>query len=218
MKKFIAIATLALLSECALFAAPKTVTINPTEPAKEVVDTTVTETDSIDDTTLAEEQAAYDFEKERLEIERLKEVSKSANAVALTAVTFGTVIPCAAMGVISGLVFYYNSKKRKEKYRLIEKAIEKGVNIPESVFNEGKTKNKNESKPIAQIRKAIVLISVGIAGIIFFIFCNSAEMAGLVSMVALIGIGNLIVGILEYRKQQGKAEQEETIENDATKD
>ena len=99
-----------------------------------------------------------------------------------------------------------------------EKAIEKGVNIPESVFNEGKTKNKNESKPIAQIRKAIVLISVGIAGIIFFIFCNSAEMAGLVSMVALIGIGNLIVGILEYRKQQGKAEQEETIENDATKD
>ncbi|MDD6140760.1 MAG: DUF6249 domain-containing protein, partial [Bacteroidales bacterium] len=114
--------------------------------------------------------------------------------------------------------FYYNLKKRKEKYRLIEKAIEKGVDIPESVFSEGKSKDKNESAPIAQIRKAIVLISVGIAGIIFFIFCNSAEMAGLVSMVALIGIGNLIVGILEYRKQQGKAEQEETIENDATKD
>lgn len=218
MKKFIAIATLALLSECALFAAPKTVTINPTGPTKEAVDTTVTETDSIDDTTLAEDQAAYDFEKERLEIERLKEVSKSENAVALTAVTFGTVIPFAAICVIIWLVFYYNSKKRKEKYRLIEKAIEKGVDIPESVFSEGKSKDKNESKPIAQIRKAIVLISVGIAGIIFFIFCNSAEMAGLVSMVALIGIGNLIVGILEYRKQQGKAEQEETIENDATKD
>lgn len=218
MKKFIAIATLALLSECALFAAPKTVTINPTEPAKEVVDTTVTETDSIDDTTLAEDQAAYDFEKERLEIERLKEVSKSENAVALTAVTFGTVIPFAAICVIIWLVFYYNLKKRKEKYRLIEKAIEKGVDIPESVFSEGKSKSKNESAPIAQIRKAIVLISVGIAGIIFFSICNSAEMAGLVSMVALIGIGNLIVGILEYRKQQGKAEQEETIENDATKD
>ena len=190
----------------------------PDRTGKEVVDTTVTETDSIDDTTLAEDQAAYDFEKERLEIERLKEVSKSENAVALTAVTFGTVIPFAAICVIIWLVFYYNLKKSKEKYRLIEKAIEKGVNIPESVFNEGKTKGKNESKPIAQIRKAIVLISVGIAGIIFFIFCNGAEMAGLVSMVALIGIGNLIVGILEYRKQQGKAEQEETTENDATKD
>ncbi len=218
MKKFIAIATLALLSECALFAAPKTVTINPTEPAKEAVDTTVTETDSIDDTTLAEDQAAYDFEKERLEIERLKEVSKSENAVALTAVTFGTVIPFAAICVIIWLVFYYNSKKRKEKYRLIEKAIEKGVDIPESVFSEGKSKDKNESAPIAQIRKAIVLISVGVAGIVFFAICGSPEMAGLVSMVALIGIGNLIVGILEYRKQQHKSNSEETIENDATKD
>ena len=218
MKKFLTIAILALLSECALFAAPKTVTIKPSEPAKEVVDTTVAATDSIDDTTLAKNQAAYDFEKEQLELEHRKKVSKNKNAIALTAVTFGTVIPFTAICVIIWLVCYYNSKKRKEKYRLIEKAIEKGVNIPESVFNEGKTKGKNESKPIAQIRKAIVLISVGIAGIIFFIICNSAEMAGLVSMVALIGIGNLIVGILEYRKQQGKAEQEETIENDATKD
>ena len=218
MKKFLTIAILALLSECALFAAPKTVTIKPSEPAKEVVDTTVTATDSIDDTTLAKNQAAYDFEKERLEIERLKEVSKSENAVALTAVTFGTVIPFAAICVIIWLVFYYNLKKSKEKYRLIEKAIEKGVDIPESVFNEGKTKGKNESKPIAQIRKAIVLISVGIAGIIFFIICGSPEMAGLVSMVALIGIGNLTVGILEYRKQQRKSNSEETIENDATED
>ena len=218
MKKFLTIAILALLSECALFAAPKTVTIKPSEPAKEVVDTTVTATDSIDDTTLAKNQAAYDFEKEQLELEHRKQVSKSENAIALISVICGTFLPFTAICVIIWLVFYYNSKKRKEKYRLIEKAIEKGVNIPESVFNEGKTKGKNESKPIAQIRKAIVLISVGIAGIIFFIFCNSAEMAGLVSMVALIGIGNLIVGILEYRKQQGKAEQEETIENDATKD
>ena len=218
MKKFIAIATLALLSECALFAAPKTVTINPTGPTKEAVDTTVTETDSIDDTTLAEDQAAYDFEKERLEIERLKEVSKSENAVALTAVTFGTVIPFAAICVIIWLVFYYNSKKRKEKYRLIEKAIEKGVDIPESVFSEGKSKSKNESAPIAQIRKAIVLISVGVAGIVFFAICGSPEMAGLVSMVALIGIGNLTVGILEYRKQQRKSNSEETVENDATED
>ena len=218
MKKFIAIATLALLSECALFAAPKTVTINPTEPAKEVVDTTVTETDSIDDTTLAEDQAAYDFEKERLEIERLKEVSKSENAVALTAVTFGTVIPFAAICVIIWLVFYYNLKKSKEKYRLIEKAIEKGVDIPESVFSEGKSKSKNESAPIAQIRKAIVLISVGVACIVFFAICGSPEMAGLVSMVALIGIGNLTVGILEYRKQQRKSNSEETVENDATED
>ena len=218
MKKFLTIAILALLSECALFAAPKTVTIKPSEPAKEVVDTTVTATDSIDDTTLAKNQAAYDLEKERLELEHRKQVSKSENAIALISVICGTVLPFTAICVIIWLVFYYSSKKRKEKYRLIEKAIEKGVNIPESVFNEGKTKNKNESKPIAQIRKAIVLISVGIAGIIFFSICNSAEMAGLVSMVALIGIGNLIVGILEYRKQQGKAEQEETIENDATKD
>lgn len=218
MKKFLTIAILALLSECALFAAPKTVTIKPSEPAKEVVDTTVTATDSIDDTTLAKNQAAYDLEKERLELEHRKQVSKSENAIALISVICGTVLPFTAICVIIWLVFYYSAKKRKEKYRLIEKAIEKGVNIPESVFNEGKTKNKNESKPIAQIRKAIVLISVGIAGIIFFSICNSAEMAGLVSMVALIGIGNLIVGILEYRKQQGKAEQEETIENDATKD
>lgn len=218
MKKFLTIAILALLSECALFAAPKTVTIKPSEPAKEVVDTTVTATDSIDDTTLAKNQAAYDLEKERLELEHRKQVSKSENAIALISVICGTILPFTAICVIIWLVFYYSAKKRKEKYRLIEKAIEKGVNIPESVFNEGKTKNKNESKPIAQIRKAIVLISVGIAGIIFFSICNSAEMAGLVSMVALIGIGNLIVGILEYRKQQGKAEQEEIGENDATKD
>ena len=218
MKKFIAIATLALLSECALFAAPKTVTINPTEPAKEAVDTTVTATDSIDDTTMAEDQAAYDFEKERLEMEHRIQVSKSENAVALTAVTFGMLVPFSAICIIIWLVFYYNLKKRKEKYRLIEKAIEKGVDIPESVFNESKSKAKNGSAPIAQIRKAIVLISVGVAGIIFFAICGSPEMAGLVSMVALIGIGNLVVGILEYRKQQRKSNSEEIVENDATED
>lgn len=218
MKKFIAIATLALLSECALFAAPKTVTINPTEPAKEAVDTTVTATDSIDNTTSAEDQAAYDFEKERLKMEHLEQVSKGENAVAITALTFGMLVPLAAICIIIWLVFYYNLKKRKEKYRLIEKAIEKGVDVPESVFNEGKPKAKNGSAPIAQIRKAIVLISVGVAGIIFFAICGSLEMAGLVSMVALIGIGNLVVGILEYRKQQRKSNSEEIVENDATED
>ena len=108
MKKFLTIAILALLSECALFAAPKTVTTKPSEPAKEVVDTTVAATDSIDDTTLAKNQAAYDFEKEQLELEHRKKVSKNKNAIALTAITFGTVIPFTAICVIIWLVCYYN--------------------------------------------------------------------------------------------------------------
>ena len=119
MKKFLTIAILALLSECALFAAPKTVTIKPSEPAKEVVDTTVTATDSIDDTTLAEDQAAYDFEKARLELEHRKQVSKSENAIALISVICGTFLPFTAICVIIWLVCYYNSTKRKEKYLLI---------------------------------------------------------------------------------------------------
>ena len=81
------------------------------------------------------------------------------------------------------------------KYQIVEKAIENGIDLPKDFFSSLDNKNKNKSG----FKTPVTLIAVGLALMAFFLYVGSLEVALLVSMIWLIGVGYLIVAILEKK-------------------
>ena len=84
------------------------------------------------------------------------------------------------------------------KYQIVEKAIENGIDLPKDFFSSLDNKNKNKSG----FKTPVTLIAVGLALMAFFLYVGSLEVALLVSMIWLIGVGYLIVAILEKKKKR----------------
>ena len=119
---------------------------------------------------------------------------------------FGITIPFAMVCIVVYLIVNHETRRRKMKYDMVEKAIEHGQQIPEYVFyNQSKEKQKNST-----LNTCIVLLSVGFAITLFFIIEHDYEVAALASMIFLIGLGRLIVYILDRKKQ----EKSDTTQND----
>ncbi len=106
------------------------------------------------------------------------------------------------------------TKRRQRKYDMVEKAIESGVEIPEYVFREAP--EKDDEKPAkSALNSAVILIAVGIAVTLFFTIKENYDVAALSSVILLLGIGKLIVYILDARSEKklqeskngGKAEE-----------
>lgn len=109
-------------------------------------------------------------------------------------------------------------RKRKDKYRLIEKAIENNYQLPEYMFNDiinprmpdfedSTPQNANASAPQApvfptnhkewaSIKSGIILSSVGLGLFLFFI---PRSIAWACSIVFFIGIGKLIMVYLQKK-------------------
>ena len=117
-------------------------------------------------------------------------------------------IPVVAVGspfimvcIIIYIIATNATKRRQRKYEMVEKAIESGVEIPEYVFRE--TSEKDNSKPgKSALSNAVILIAVGIAVTLFFIIKYDYDIAALASVVLLLGIGKLIVYILDERSKK----------------
>ena len=106
------------------------------------------------------------------------------------------------------------TKRRQRKYEMVEKAIESGVEIPEYVFRETPEKD-NAKAGKSTLNSAVILIAVGIAVTLFFTIKENYDVAALSSVILLLGIGKLIVYILDARSEKklqeskngGKAEE-----------
>ena len=111
------------------------------------------------------------------------------------------VCPFIMVCVIIFIIASNATKRRQRKYDMVEKAIENGVEIPEYVVREAP--EKDDEKPAkSALNNAVILIAIGIAVTLFFIINGDYEVAALSSVILLLGIGKLIVYILDARSNK----------------
>lgn len=124
------------------------------------------------------------------------------------------VCPFIMVCVIIFIIASNATKRRQRKYDMVEKAIENGVEIPEYVFREAPEKDDAKTGK-STLNSAVILIAVGIAVTLFFTIKENYDVAALSSVILLLGIGKLIVYILDARSEKklqesrngGKAEE-----------
>ena len=111
------------------------------------------------------------------------------------------VCPFIMVCVIIFIIASNATKRRQRKYDMVEKAIENGVEIPEYVFREAPEKDDAKTGK-STLNNAVILIAVGIAVTLFFIINGDYEVAALSSVILFLGIGKLIVYILDARSKK----------------
>ena len=112
------------------------------------------------------------------------------------------IMPFLMVCVVVAITFWHTTKRRRMKYDMVEKAIERNYQLPEYVFYE-------QPKPVSQtatLRSACTIIAVGVGVTLFFIINGDMEVAALCSMIFLIGLGKLVVYLVE-RKNNNKKEE-----------
>ena len=143
-----------------------------------------------------------EVEKARMDHQRLlasqENEGVSKNTIGLFAVILGVTVPFVAICLILWLIFKFDSRNKKMKYQIVEKSIENGIDLPKDFFSSLDNKNKSKSG----FKTPVTLIAVGLALMAFFLYVGSLEVALLVSMIWLIGVGYLIVAILEKKKEK----------------
>ena len=113
----------------------------------------------------------------------------------------GIASPFIMVCIIIYVIASNATKRRQRKYDMVEKAIENGVEIPEYVFREAPEKDDAKTGK-STLNNAVILIAVGIAVTLFFIINGDYEVAALSSVILLLGIGKLIVYILDARSKK----------------
>lgn len=94
----------------------------------------------------------------------------------------------ALPAIIIFLVLYYRNKKRKDRYQVIEKAIESGQPLPEEFVKETKVEDDNiRTKGIKNI-----FLGLGLA-IFFYAMSSSFFLASIGLMIMLNGVGQLVI-------------------------
>jgi Ca2+/Na+ antiporter len=117
------------------------------------------------------------------------------------------IMPFLVVCVVVAIAFWHTTRRRRMKYSIVEKAIENHYQLPAYVFQE-------QSKPMSKtttLRSACTIMAVGIGVSLFFFLENETEVAALCSMIFLIGLGKLVVYLVE-RKNNKKEENEENEE------
>ena len=127
---------------------------------------------------------------------------------------FAIVLPFLIAFLIVFFYIYYRNKKVQSRYRVMEKAIESGRELPEGFFDEPESKRPSKFSTLDQ---ALVCMAVGIGA---FIWCIGgayeldegfgALLVGLAAIFTLIGIGKLILYRVESRKEVRDTDEQTT--------
>lgn len=96
-------------------------------------------------------------------------------------------------------------RKQRDRYRIIEKAIENGQGIPEGLFDEPK---KGKKQWTTTLRQAIVFIAIGTGLAILGETIDVEEIVSIATIPGIIGLGYIVVTFIERREQRRIEEQE----------
>ena len=118
--------------------------------------------------------------------------SIAKNMIPITAIS----MPFITIIVIALALIAAETKRRRRKYELVKKAIEANYQIPPYVFQNNASVYMGNSRT-----SAITLIAVGFSLSLFFLVAGAEEVASLMLMIFLIGLGKLIVAIIEIRNE-----------------
>ena len=127
---------------------------------------------------------------------------------------FAIVSPFLIAFLIFFFYIYYRNKKVQSRYRVMEKAIESGRELPEGFFDEPESKRPSK---FSTLNQGLVCTAVGIGS---FIWCIGgayeldegfgALLVGLAAIFTLIGIGKLILYRVESRKEVRDTDEQTT--------
>lgn len=110
---------------------------------------------------------------------------------------FAVVSPFLTGFLIVLIVLIFNYRNKRAKYRLMEKAIEAGREIPQSFFEETKPKK-------TPLQSAFTLIGTGIGLFLMLWFVAGHDVAFVGAIPLLIGLGKLLAYKME--NQTSKSE------------
>ena len=107
--------------------------------------------------------------------------------------------------LIVWITTWMSYRKQRNRYSIIEKAIENGQSIPEGLFDEPKKAKKRWTNTL---RQAVIFMSIGIGIAIFGETIGEETITAIASIPGIIGAGYLMISFIE-RKEEGKEENKE---------
>lgn len=100
-------------------------------------------------------------------------------------------------------IFYLALKRKSERYRIIEKAMETGRPIPDVVGRNGAVDGER------YWRRGVLTFSIGI-GLVAFALCVGAEpLAGIGLFVGIYGVGQAVIGRTSARGKDNEATEDD---------
>ncbi len=111
---------------------------------------------------------------------------------------------------IIGLIIYLIAKNRNQKYKLAEKAMESGQQIPEQLL---RTEQQSDEY---LWRKGIKNIFLGIGLTIFFSYMHMGEFSGIGWLVCFYGIGQAVISKTSASKRERRERREREMDREQT--
>lgn len=133
---------------------------------------------------------------QKIELEKI--YSREENLqYTLPIVFFGAIV------LIVWISLHFSRRKQRDRYHIIEKAIEMGAELPEGIFDEPQKKRKSW---INTLRNGVVTLGCGLGIIVLGLYTDEGIIIGIASIPSFIGLGYLLVALLEYREEKRQKE------------
>lgn len=124
------------------------------------------------------------------------------NIVALTAVVLGVSMPGIVTVLVFFFIFRYLRQRKLDRYRVIEYAIDHGMQLPDSFYLAEK------SYPGNNLRSAIVWIGWGLAIIIFFLCADMEPLAAFGLIPLFVGVARGVTYLVNRHDEQRRERME----------
>lgn len=126
------------------------------------------------------------------------------NIVALTAVVLGLSMPAIVTVLVFMLIFRYLRRRKLDRYRVMEYAIDHGMQLPDSFYLAEEGRNTNTP------RSAIVWIGWGLALIAFFLCVDMEPLASFGLIPLFIGVARGVTYIINRRDARQRERMDST--------
>ena len=113
-------------------------------------------------------------------------------------------VPISFFGFIILIIWIINHisyRKQRDRYHIIEKAIDNGQAIPEGLFDEPKKAKKRWTNTL---RQAIIFLAIGIGVAIFGNTIDEETITAIAVIPGVIGAGYLLIALIERHEERNK--------------
>ena len=103
--------------------------------------------------------------------------------------------------LIIWIINHISYRKQRDRYHIIEKAIDNGQAIPEGLFDEPKKAKKRWTNTL---RQAIIFLAIGIGVTIFGNAIDEETITAIAVIPGVIGAGYLLIALIERHEERNK--------------
>ena len=103
--------------------------------------------------------------------------------------------------LIIWIINHISYRKQRDRYHIIEKAIDNGQAIPEGLFDEPKKGKKHWTNTL---RQAIIFLAIGIGVAIFGETIDEEEITAIAVIPGIIGAGYLLIAFIDRHEERNK--------------